>query len=253
MVKRQEICDFLDDVFSWLAPRDVSNNGMQVQGNEDVGKIAFAVDACQRVFELAAKRGADMLIVHHGISWGGGLKRITDYHQRRLKTLLDANISLLAYHLPLDAHEEIGNNAVLADMLALSKRKRFFVYDDTQIGYYGELPAPASLAEVAQTLKQQLKCECKLLPGKNGDMVKTLGIVSGAGPDALEECAQLGLDALLTGEIGHQHLHPAWEMGVSIIAAGHYATETTGIKALQKKLRKQFKVKCEFIDWPTGF
>lgn len=253
MVKREEIYSFLNDFFSSRTRQDVSNNGMQVEGNEYVSKIVFAVDACQRVFDIAAERGADMLIVHHGISWGGGMKRITDYHQRRLKTLLKANISLLAYHLPLDAHGEIGNNAILADMLALTDRQYFFMYDGEPIGFYGNLPKACAADTLAQTLKIKLNSECKVLPGKNGDLVRSLGIVSGSGADAFEECAELGLDALLTGEVGHKHVHPAWETGVTIIAAGHYASETTGIKALQEKTQKQFKVECEFIDCPTGY
>lgn len=252
MPSRQEICSYLSDLFAACKHQDHSNNGLQVEGQSDIRKIAFAVDACQLVFDLAVERQAQMLIVHHGISWGGGIKRITACHSRRLKTLLGAGLSLVAYHLPLDAHPEIGNNAVLAKLLGVNERQPFFAYDGEAIGFCGTLSHPATLEALAHILERDLLGNCLLLPATENPSITRLGIVSGGGADAIDECAQLGLDCLITGEVAHQHVHYARELGISVIAGGHYATETTGIKALQKRISEQFPVACEFIDCPTG-
>ena len=151
MITRQEICLYLADLFAGCRHRDDSNNGLQVEGQQEIRKIAFAVDACQAVFDQAVQREAQMLIVHHGISWGGGIKRITSCHSRQLKTLLSADLSLVAYHLPLDAHPEIGNNAVLANLLDLQDRKPFFEYDGEAIGFCGILPQPTNDTTLASS------------------------------------------------------------------------------------------------------
>ena len=252
MVTTQEICLYLQDLFVGSRHKDHSNNGLQVEGRQEIEKIVFAVDACQAVFEQALSRGAQMLIVHHGISWGGGIKRITTHHAQRLKTLLSNDISLLAYHLPLDAHPEIGNNAILADLFDLQERQPFFEYDGEPIGFQGRLPRTLAATELAQTLEQELSGQCLILPAEDNHRIKSAGIVSGGGADAIEDCARLGLDCLVTGEITHQYVHTARELGITVIAGGHYATETTGIKALQQRIDKDFQVACEFIDCPTG-
>ena len=252
MPSRQEICDYVAELFSGCRFQDHSNNGLQVEGKDEVNRIAFAVDACQRVFTQAAAGKFDLLVVHHGMSWGGGIKMVSSYHAERLKTLLCHGISLLAYHLPLDAHPEFGNNAVLADLLGLEQREPFFPYDGDTIGFCGQLPAAQAPAELCARLEKELGGRCLTLPASGNPPIRRLGIVSGGGGSAIEYCQQQHLDCLLTGEIGHQHVHYAWELGITVIAAGHYATETTGIKALQKKIAAAFPVECEFLDCPTG-
>lgn len=252
MITRQDLCMYLTDLFADCRHQDHSNNGLQVEGQQKIRKIAFAVDACQAVFDQAVQREAQMLIVHHGISWGGGIKRITTCHSRRLKTLFSADISLIAYHLPLDAHPEIGNNAVLANLLDLQGREPFFEYDGEPIGFCGILPRATNVTTLAQLLERELGGRCLILPGKNKHRLVRVGIVSGGGADAIEDCAKLELDCLITGEVTHQYVHLARELGITVIAGGHYATETTGIKALQQCIAEYFKVSCEFIDYPTG-
>lgn len=252
MTTRQEICCYLNRLFAGCRHQDHSNNGLQVEGLQEISKIVFAVDACQAVFDQAVQREAQMLMVHHGISWGGGIKRITACHSRRLKTLLCADISLIAYHLPLDAHPETGNNAILANLLELQERQPFFEYDGEPIGFCGKLPHAANAQKLAQTLEQELAGRCLILTAKENHCISRIGIVSGGGADAIEDCAKLGLDCLITGEITHQYVHVARELGITVIAGGHYATETTGIKALQQRIAKDFQVSCEFIDCPTG-
>jgi dinuclear metal center YbgI/SA1388 family protein len=252
MITRQEICLYLADLFASCRHRDDSNNGLQVEGQQEIRKIAFAVDACQAAFDQAVQREAQMLIVHHGISWGGGIKRITSCHSRRLKTLLSADLSLVAYHLPLDAHPEIGNNAVLANQLNLQERKPFFEYDGEPIGFCGALPQPTNDTTLAQILERELGGRCLILPAENNHRITRVGIVSGAGASAIEDCAKLELDCLVTGEVTHQYVHVARELGITVIAGGHYATETTGVKALEQRIASTFPVSCEFIDCPTG-
>lgn len=252
MVNLSDISLFLADIFSECGHTDVSNNGLQVQGSSEVSKILFAVDACQASFDSAVSEGADLLIVHHGISWGGGLKRLSSYHAKRLKTLFNADISLMAFHLPLDAHPEIGNNAVLADMLKLQGRQEFFEYGGGPIAFYGSLETPCDAEEIAAILDAELPTECLILEADNWESLQKIAVVSGGGADALEECAELGLDCLVTGEVLHQHVHLARELGITVIEAGHYASETCGIKKLQEKIAKKFPVECKFVDIPTG-
>jgi len=250
-----QVCQFLDDLFKPLACHDHSNNGLQVEGRSDVRTIAFAVDACLLSFQQAAQANADLLVVHHGLSWGHGFQRLTDRNARRFRQLFASGLSLYACHLPLDAHPQYGNNAVLADMLNLQDRKPFFNYDGLDIGFYGTLPKPLTAEDLAVFLNEKLHTNTTIVkaPGAPETPVTRLGIVSGGGAEAVDDCAKLGLDVLLTGEIGHQDIHSAWENQVTVLAAGHYATETTGVSALKKLLAEKFSVETVFLDIPTGF
>ncbi len=252
MVKLLDIKRFLDETFLGLAPQDFSNNGLQLDaGVADVRKIAFAVDACQKTFDMAVASGAQLLFVHHGFSWGGGVKYLNGITGKRVATLMKSGISLYASHLPLDAHPVYGNNAVLARMLDLQDVKPFFAYHGTNIGCYGRLPKPMELSEIALIIDEKLQANSRVFAAADKPMT-TIGIVSGGGDDAIDECASLGIDCLLTGEFRHQCYHPAMEMGVSVIASGHYATETTGVKAIMELIAANFDVETIFLDVPTG-
>ena len=252
MVKLLEIKRFLDETFAGLAPQDFSNNGLQLDsGVVDVRKMAFAVDACQKTFDMAAANGAQLLFVHHGFSWGGGIKYLNGYTGRRIATLMAGGVSLYASHLPLDMHPVHGNNAVLCRMLDLQDVKPFFAYHGTNIGCYGCLPKPMELSEIASIIDEKLQTNSRVFAAADKPMT-TVGIVSGGGDDAIDECASLGIDCLLTGEFRHQCYHPAMEMGVSVIASGHYATETTGVKAVMELIAASFDVETIFLDVPTG-
>ena len=253
-MQRNELVSFLDGQFAAIKTADASNNGLQVEGKDEVKAVAFAVDGCQKSFQDAVELGADFVFVHHGISWGGGMKRITGYNAGRVGVLLRNALSLYGMHLPLDAHPVFGNNAVLAGMLGIAPEKRegFCYYEGLDIGFGGELPQEKSATELAAFLDQELNTQCRVLDFAERP-IRRVAIVSGGGAFAIDEAAAKGYDCLLTGEIGHQHYHYAREQRLSVIAAGHYATETTGPMAVMRLVREHFpEVRCFFIDNPTG-
>ena len=250
-MKLHELTAFFGRLFDGLADQDYSNNGLQVEASTDIQTVAFAVDACQQTIDQAIAQHADLLFVHHGISWGGGLKRLDGFMARRLAALYTHSLSLYAMHLPLDLHPEIGNNAVLANLLDLQQRQPFFLYHGQPIGFHGLLPHPMTPASLARLMDAKLITRSNLSVDA-GKPIHSLGIVSGGGDDAIFEAAERHLDALLTGEFRHQQYHPALELGLSVIASGHYATETTGPRALMELTRRETGLTCIFIDTPTG-
>jgi dinuclear metal center YbgI/SA1388 family protein len=251
---RTELVSFLDALLLDDCPcQDASNNGLQVEGDEQVSCVAFAVDACLEVFERAAEIGADFLVVHHGISWGTGFQTFTGNTAARFRTLFCNGISLYGVHLPLDAHPQVGNNAVLAQLLELGDQRTFAEYGGIEIGYHGVLPAPMALADLAQMVQERVG-DPPIVIGAGAEMVERIGIVSGGGADLVPGSARLGLDCLLTGEITHQHVHTAREYGINVIAAGHYRTEVWGVQAVQDWVADAFpELDCQFLDVPTGF
>jgi dinuclear metal center YbgI/SA1388 family protein len=210
------------------------------------------VDASLHLFREAAAEDADAVVVHHGISWGGGLKRLTGIDAVRLQALFSSGISLYACHLPLDWHPEVGNNAVIAARLELVDVTSFSSYGGLEIGRQGRLPEPVSLDALRDMVDTRLATQSQAL-AFGPATVGTVGIVSGGGADALADCAAAGLDCLITGEVHHQHIHPAQEMGVNMIVAGHYRTEVTGVQAVMERVQAELELDCQFIDLPTGF
>lgn len=239
------------ELFGGLAPDDFSNNGIQVEASTDITRAVFAVDACLASITKAAEAGAQLLITHHGISWGSGFRRLDGYTSKRLAALYKNNLSLYAMHLPLDMHPVVGNNAVLAKMLNLTDIQPFFRYHGEAIGTMGKLPAPMSSHDLADILDQQLNTHTAFILDNNRP-ISSLGIVSGAGDDAVFECAECGLDCLLTGEFSLKFYHPGLELGLTVLASGHYATETTGIRKLMEWTQEHTSIECQFIDIPTG-
>lgn len=253
MIKLEELTAFLDKTLDLGAfSGDVSNNGLQIEGCEEIRRIMFAVDACQEVFDAAAAEDCDFIFVHHGLSWGGGLKRWTGINGTRFRTLFANGISLYAAHLPLDAHAVYGNNAVLADMVDLKNRRPFFEYDGVEIGFSGELDEGLTLEEIAASLGETLEVE-PLLRGESKKIIRRCAIVSGGGGiDSVFAAKAAGCDLLITGEMEHIMHHPAQELGVAIIALGHYASETTGVLAMQKLIAETFDAETLFAEVPTG-
>ncbi len=252
MVQRRDLVRFLDDLLPPLAGcHDGSNNGLQVEGACDVRKVAFGVDACLVLFERAAEIGADFIVVHHGLSWGGGIKRFTGIHARRFAVLFKHDISLYASHLPMDAHPEVGHNAEIARGLGLRKLRPYFEYDGAKIGWRGELPRSLTPAALGQKVGHLLDAEVEVVAAGPA-RIRSVGVVSGGGGCAIEDSAEDGLDCLVTGETGHGNHHPIREAGINVIAAGHYKTEVPGLKAVMARIEKRFRVPCEFIDFPTG-
>ncbi|PIN76997.1 Nif3-like dinuclear metal center hexameric protein [Candidatus Woesearchaeota archaeon CG10_big_fil_rev_8_21_14_0_10_34_8] len=229
---------------------DIAYNGIQVAASDNIKKIAFAVDACEATFKEAIKQNCDLLIVHHGLFWGSGTTSLQGIDAKRIQFLFKNNLSLYAVHLPLDIHPTLGNNAHLAKICNLKKSLPFAEFAGTKCGSYGKCNSDLNL--LVKKLNSTLKTKSIVLQfGKK--QIRNLGIVAGAGADAISECHQYNIDTLLTGEFKHSKYHPAKELGINIIASGHYATETGGVKSLMPLLKRKFKVTTLFLDLPTGF
>ena len=249
-MNRDELVSFLDEYLQISAYPDKSSNGLQVEGKEEVERIAFAVDTTLRTIERAAKGKADMLIVHHGMIWGG-LEYVTGFHYRRLKALMESGLNLYAAHLPLDAHPEVGNNVGLLRLLGLEPKGPFGEYKGLSIGLYGEFEEPQPIEKVAQIIAEKLDTTVRTYEFGERE-IKTIGTISGAGAFALEEAHRRGIDLLVTGEFGHADYLTAVDLPQSVLVAGHYKTETLGVKALMELIRKRFGLGVFFIDQPTG-
>ena len=250
---RDDLVKFLNKELDLAAfSGDVSNNGLQIEGKQEINKVLFAVDACQQTFDIAVKENADFIFVHHGLSWGGGLKRWTGIDARRFSTLFKHEISLYAAHLPLDAHPVFGNNAVLSDLVDLQSREPFFNYDGVDIGFSGMLPENITLKALAEKVSTPIGGNY-LLRGNPDKLCRKAAIVSGGGGvDSVFEAASINCDVLITGEMEHIMHHIALESDVAIIALGHYASETTGPKAMMEVIKKTFDISTVFADCPTG-
>ena len=233
---------------------DYCVNGLQVPGPAEVERIATGVSAHAELFERAADAGAGLLIVHHGLFWGPGVRAIDDTLALRLKLLFGAGMALAAYHLPLDAHPELGNNALLAHGLGAEHMEPFGSHRGETIGFLARLEAAEDGGVEAATLLsrvEELTGREPLVLGAGPPRVERLAIVSGAGSDYVFEAAAAGAQALLTGEPVERVTASARELGIHLIAAGHHATETFGIKALGELLAGRFGLEHVFIDVPN--
>ncbi len=249
-MRRDELVRWLDDYLAIGDFPDKSLNGLQVEGKEDVAKVVMAVDASYNAFEMAVAKGADMLIVHHGLFWGQPLA-ITGPHKRRVQFLLDNGLSLYAAHLPLDAHREVGNNWGLARRLNMKELEGFVLFAGGYLGVKGSLPEPLSLRDLAEQVEKELGEQVMVHAG-GPDPVSSLGIVSGAAAWEVVTAAREGLDAFLTGEPKHETFYESFERGISSLFAGHYMTETVGVQLLGEKLASVFGLQTEFVMLPTG-
>jgi dinuclear metal center YbgI/SA1388 family protein len=227
--------------------RDYCPNGLQVEGGAEVRRLACAVTANQSVLDEAVRWGADALLVHHGYFWRGEPEPVVGVKRRRLATLLSAEMSLLAYHLPLDAHPTLGNNAQLGLRLGVGGVRPMSDADPEQLGSRGRLPAPKRLAELAAEIAAFTGRE-PLLIGDADRAVSDLAWCTGAAQGYLEQAAAAGADVYISGEISEQTVHAARELGVAYIAAGHHATERYGVQALAESLADTFDLAWHFID-----
>ncbi len=250
-MKREELVAYLDDFLRVETIEDRSNNGLQVEGAGEIERLAFAVDAGLAAFEAAAEAGAQMLVVHHGLFWGEPIL-VTGIHRRRLGCLFDGGVSLYAAHLPLDFHEEVGNNVVLARWLNLHDVAPFGDYKGYPAGMAGQLPERLPLesfvALVEEALGEPAVATWPFGPSK----VRRVGIISGGAGSLLDQVAEAGVDVYLTGEMSHSAFHRARELGLNVVYGGHYATETAGLKALAAHLAGRFGLETVFLDLPTG-
>ena len=243
-MKREQLVEYLDGLLQPAKFRDYCPNGLQVEGRADVGRIIAGVTASQALLDVAVARGADAILVHHGYFWKGEDGRITGIRRQRLKTLLAHDISLLAYHLPLDAHPELGNNAQLAARLGWLPDGRFGEQDIAWLGSVGE---PTTAAQLCDRLAAVL-ARTPMLVGDAGRPVRRLGWCTGGAQGYFEQAIALGVDAFVSGEISEQTVHLARESGVAFLACGHHATERYGVAALAEHLTRHCGLQCEFVD-----
>jgi dinuclear metal center YbgI/SA1388 family protein len=247
-MQREALVTFLDDYLGCRGTTDYSDNGLQVEGSDDVTRLAFAVDACQETIAGAVAAGAQMLIVHHGLFWGKVL-RVVGPHRRRVQALLDGDCSLYAAHLPLDRHPEVGNNAQLARLLGLTVTGGLGEAFGLPVGVIASATTPR--AALVARLAASLGVSPLVLP-EGPEHVRRVGIISGGAARDIATAAAAGCDTYITGETSHSSYHDAAEYAINVIYAGHYATETVGLKALATHLDVQFALPSTFIDRPTG-
>ena len=247
---RDGLVAHLDEYLDTAGWSDKSLNGLQVEGAERVERIALATDAALATIELAGEARCQMLITHHGLFWGRP-EPVTGPHKARLAALLRADLSLYVSHLPLDAHPEVGNNAVLARLIGIEDREPFGSWGDRTIGVIGRLLEPIDRASLAARIEALLGSPSDVLPF-GPELVERVAIVSGAAADLIPEVAAAGADAFVTGETSHTAFHQALERGVNVVFAGHYATETLGVRALGDYLAERFGLETVFLDAPTG-
>ena len=249
-MRLSDLARYLD---GYLRVREVPDapeavNGLQVANAGDVTRIGAAVDLCEATVRLAAEQGADLLLVHHGLFWGGP-KPLTGSAYRRVAALIRQNIALYSAHLPLDLHPDVGNNAMFARQLGVTARGDFGEEYGVRIGVWGELDIPRA------ALQQQLATVLGAAPrvmAFGPERVRRVGIVTGGAGSMIPQAAAAGLDTYITGEGAHHTFFDAEELRMNVFYAGHYATETVGVKALAEHLSAKFGLPWTFLDHPTG-
>ena len=244
-----QLSHYLDNLLEINSIRDAPHalNGLQIQNQGEIKKIGLAVDLCQATIDLAIEKQCQMLFVHHGAFWSG-LQPIRGKYYKKISTMIQANLGLYSAHIPLDLHPVYGNNRALADLIGLENLETFGEYDGIKIGLKGLLPA-ISTEKLAELLEEKLDTTVKVI-GKGE--VKTVGLVTGGAADIVQQAIQDGLDCYITGEGANHHFHEATEGNCILIFAGHYATETGGVKSIGKHLQEKFGISSEFLHYPTG-
>ena len=245
MAKRDEIVAFASELLQVDRFHDYGPVGLQVEGTSEVEKIVCGVSASRELIEAASARGAQMVLVHHGLFWASEQLVIDRRQKGRLKALFDHDLSLVAFHLALDAQPEIGNSVLLARELGIEPERTF-----NEIGTGGRLTEPLSGEEFAARVEEKLRRKpLAFLYGP--EPVQTVAIITGGGGPSLTAAAREGYDLFLTGEPKEPSLHTARELGIHFLAAGHYATERLGIQALAAKIGERFGIDWEFVELPN--
>lgn len=244
---RDEILKTLKTLLRPEQFKDYCPNGMQVQGKPQVQRLVSGVTACQALIDRAIEVKADMLLVHHGYFWRGEDETITGIKKTRVEALLKHNINLLAYHLPLDVHPELGNNAALGRLLGFKTTGDLGKQNNNSIGLTGELETPMSGEELGALLEQRLGREALHISG-SAKPIRTVAWCTGAAQNFIDLALKSGVDAYITGEVSEQTVHIARETGIHFFAAGHHATERYGVQAVAAHLVEKFGLDHEFMD-----
>lgn len=247
---RDELLAYLDEFLGCESCPDVSLNGLQVEGRREIQRLACGVSASARLFQEAAHWEADAVLVHHGLFWKGQVEPVRGSLRQRLSLLLAEEINLLAYHLPLDRHPEVGNAAVFAKRLGLEGLEPFGHFDGLAVGWAGVFPRPQSLEELVRRVQLATGQEPMVFPGPAA-RVTSVGIVTGSGASAFAEAVETGLDAFLVGDPKEWLMHRAEEEGIHVLACGHYASERFGVQALGEHLERTFALEVRFFDFPN--
>jgi dinuclear metal center YbgI/SA1388 family protein len=250
MARRDEIVAFLDELLEIGSFADYGPNGLQVPGAEEVSAVVTGVSAQAELFERAAEAGAELVLCHHGLFWDFHPRSLGPAMKRRLKLLFDADISLAAYHLPLDAHPEVGNNAVICAGLGLERAERLAEHKGRAIGFVGRSAEGIPFAELRERCASLFGQE-PFVWDAGPETVRSVGVVSGGAPGDFHQAIARGVDAFITGETAEHVMAEARENGVHFIAGGHYATETFGIRRLGELVAERFRVEHDFVDVPN--
>jgi len=246
-ISLREIQSTLDDILQPGKFQDYCPNGLQVEGGEDVSLLVTGVTACQALIDEAISIGADAILVHHGFFWRDEAPVITGMKRRRIAALLANDVSLLAYHLPLDAHPEFGNNASLARLLGIQVESTLAPDDPAAVGNVGYFPAPVKMADLLQKIEQTLG-RTPLHIGNEERQLRRVAWCTGAAQGYIEQAIAAGAELFISGEVSEQTVHIAREEGIEFIAAGHHATERYGVQALGDMLARTLGVEHRFID-----
>jgi len=248
-VSRDALVSHLDQYLDSRG-KDYGPNGLQVEGREEIQKVVTGVSACQELFARAREAGADAVLVHHGLFWEGMPRTLTGFQYRRVAELIRGEMSLIAYHLPLDRHLEVGNNAVAGRQLGLRRIEPFGEHDGLPVGIKGLFPEPVSPEELVERCRRVYGQE-PLAYLSGPEAISTLGVISGGGQREFYSAIGEGLDAYVTGEVTEWVMNVARETRTHYLAAGHYATERLGVRALGAHLAERFGIEVEFIDVPN--
>lgn len=249
-VQTTALVAYLDDYLEAAAVPDYGPNGLQVEGAPTVRTLVTGVSACRELFERARDRSADAVLVHHGLFWRGTPYPLVGLQFRRVAELVRGGMALLAYHLPLDRHSQVGNNAVAARALGLQELSPFARHEGVALGWCGSLAEPILASELAARCAR-LYGQQPLLLGPAERQVRRVGIVSGGAQREFHQAIAEGLDAFVTGEASEWVTNLARESGVAYLAAGHYATERIGVRALGEHLAERYGIAVEFVDVPN--
>lgn len=246
MASRDDIVAWADAYLDVASYPDYGPVGLQVAGADEVRKIVCGVSASRELFERAAQAGAQLVLVHHGLFWEKEPRVVGPVLRERLRALFDADLTLAAYHLALDAHPEVGNNALLAGELRVECERRFA----DGLGFGGRLAEPLPISDLASRVQARLG-QMPLVFSYGPELVERVAVCSGGGARYLADAAAEGYDCLVTGEAAEPTKHAAKETRVHFVAGGHYATETLGVRALAAKLAEELGLEWEFVDLPN--
>jgi dinuclear metal center YbgI/SA1388 family protein len=249
-MKAKDVAEYLNKLLRLELMPDYpgAHNGLQVDSEGDIERVGFSVDATLASIEAAVARGANLLVVHHGLFWDGG-GSITGRRYRRLRSLIRSDVALYSAHLPLDVHPDVGNNAVLAREIGVEIQGSFGEYKGLPVGVYGKLEIRREA--LAARLDELLGGRVRMIAG-GPERINSVGVITGAAGSQVLAAQAMGLDAFITGEGAHQNYFDAIEGGVNLYFGGHYATETWGVRALASRMKNDLGLETFFIDQPTG-